>query len=106
MHGVNQFNQKAWLRPYTDINTKLRKEAKSEFVKDFKLKGNSVFGKSVEKVKKHRDIKLAITDKRRKQLVSEPNYHTTKWFEDLLAVERNKSKNEYSSVFRSANIIY
>ena len=46
---------------------------------------NFVFGKTMENVKKHRDIKLVTTDKRRNQLLSEPNYHTTKWFsEDLL----------------------
>ena len=46
---------------------------------------NFVFGKTMENVKKHRDIKLVTTDKRSNQLLSEPNYHTTKWFsEDLL----------------------
>ena len=54
---------------------------------------NAVFGKTVENVRKHRDIKLVTTDKRRNQLVSEPNYHTTKWFsENLLAVEMKKTK--------------
>ena len=53
---------------------------------------NSVFGKTMENVRKHRDIKLA-TDKRRNQLVSEPNYHTAKWFsEGLLAIEMKKIK--------------
>ena len=45
---------------------------------------NSVFGKTMENVRKHRDIKLVTTDKRRNQLVSEPNYHTTKWFSESL----------------------
>ena len=54
---------------------------------------NSVFGKTMENVRKHRDIKIVATDKRRNQLVSEPNYHTTKWFsEDLLAIEMKKIK--------------
>ena len=54
---------------------------------------NGVFGKTMENVKKHRDIKLVTTDKRRNQLVSEPNYHTTKYFpEDLLAIEMKKIK--------------
>ena len=39
---------------------------------------NAVFGKTIENVRKHRDIKLVATDKARNQLVSEPNYHTTK----------------------------
>ena len=47
----------------------------------------------MENVRKHRDIKLVTTDKRRNQLVSEPNYHKTKWFsEDLLAIEMKKKK--------------
>ena len=54
---------------------------------------NSVFGKTIENIKKHRDIKLVTTDKTRNQLVSESNYHITKWFsEDLLATEMKKIK--------------
>ena len=54
---------------------------------------NAVFGKTMENVRKQRDIKLVTTDKRRNQLVSEPNYHTTKWFsEKLLAVEIKRTK--------------
>ena len=54
---------------------------------------NSVFGKTMENVRKHRDIKLITTDKRRYQLVSEPNYHTTKWFsENVLVIEMKKIK--------------
>ena len=63
------------------MNTKLRGKAKNYFEKDFfKLKNNSVFGKTVENVRKHRDIKLVTTDKRRSHIVSEPNYHATKYF--------------------------
>ena len=54
---------------------------------------NAVFGKTMENVRKHRDIRLVTTDKRRNQLVTEPNYHTTKWFtENLLAIEMKKTK--------------
>ena len=54
---------------------------------------NSVFIKTMENVRKHKDIKLVKTNKRRNQLISEPNYHTTKWFsEDLLAIEMKKIK--------------
>ena len=76
------------------MNTKLSTEAKNDFERDFfKLMNNAVFGKTMENVKKHRDIKLVTTDKRRNQLVSEPNYHTAKYFsEDLLAIETKKIK--------------
>ena len=49
----------------------------------------------MENVSKYRDIKLVATDKRGNQLVSEPNYHTTKWFpENLLAIEMKKTKGK------------
>ena len=74
VHRVIQFNQEDWLKPYIDMNIKLRKEVKKDFAKDlFKLMNNSLFGKTMENVRKHRDIKLVTTDRRRTQLVSEPN---------------------------------
>ena len=76
------------------MNTKLRKEAKNNFEKGFfKLMNNAVFGKTMENVRKHRDIKLVTTDKRRNQLASEPNYHTQKYFsENMIAIEMKKTK--------------
>ena len=76
------------------MNNKLRKEAKNDFEKDFfKLLNNSVFGKTMENVRKHRDIKLVTTDEKRNKLVSEPNYHTAKCFsENLLGIEMKKTK--------------
>ena len=54
---------------------------------------NAVFGETMENVRKHRDIKLVTTDKRRNRLVSESNYHRTKWFsEKLLTIEMKKTK--------------
>ena len=76
------------------MNTKLRKEAKKDFEKDFfQLINNSVFGKTMENARKHRDFKLVATDEKRNKLVPEPNYHTAKRFsENLLAIEMKKTK--------------
>ena len=94
MPRVIQFNQKAWLKPYIDINTKLRTEAKNDFEKDFlKLMNNFVFWKLMENVRKHKDIKLVTKYKRRNQLALEPNYHKAKKFsENLMAIEMKKTK--------------
>ena len=75
------------------MNTKLRTEAQNDFKKDFfKLMNNNVFGKTRENIRKHIDIKLVTTYKRRNQLVSEPNYNTTKYFsENLMAIEMKKA---------------
>ena len=76
------------------MKTDLRKNAKNNFEKDFfKLMNNAVFGKYMENVRKHRDIKLVTTERRRNYLVSEPNYHTTKFFsENLLEIEMKKTE--------------
>ena len=94
VHRIIEFNQKAWLKPYIDMNTKLRKAAGNDFEKDFyKLMNNAVFGKTMENVRKHRDIKLVTTDKKRNKLVSEPNYHTVNYIsEDLSIIEMKRMK--------------
>ena len=70
------------------------KVIENDFEKNFfKLMNNSVFGKISENVRNHRDIKLVTSDKRRKRLVSEPNYHSHKKFSDhLMAIEMKKTR--------------
>ena len=85
--GVIEFDQEAWLKKYINFNTELRKNALNDFEKDFiKLMNNAVFGKTMENLRKHRDIKLVKTDKKRNKLVSEPNYHAMKLTDDNLAI--------------------
>ena len=94
IHRVIEFRQEAWLKPHIYMNTKLRTEAKNDFEKDFfKLMNNSVFGKTMENLRNHTDIKLVTNNERRNKLVSEPNYHSTKHFsENLLAIGMRKTK--------------
>ena len=74
------------------MNAKSRTDAKKDFEKYFfKLMTNAVSGKTMQNVRKHRDNELVTTDKRRNQLASEPNYHTSKYFsENLMATEMKK----------------
>ena len=78
-HRVIEFNQEAWSKKYIDM------KASNDFEKDFfKLMNNVVFGKAMENVRKHRDIKLVKTDHKRNKLVSEPNYQTMKLISENL----------------------
>ena len=72
VHRIIEFNQEAWLKLYIDMNTELRKIAKNDF----------------ENVRKHRDIKLVTTDKKRIKLISEPNYHTINYISEILSIIR------------------
>ena len=92
VHSVIRFRQEAWLKPYIDLNTELRRDAKNEFEKDFyKLKMNSTYGKTVQNDRKHRDIKLVTAEYKRNKLASESNYHSTKCIsKHLLVMEMKK----------------
>ena len=94
INRIIEFNQEAWLKPYIDMNTELRKLARNDFEKDlFKLMNNSVFVKTMENIRKHRDIKLVTTDKKRSKLVSESNYHTINLISEVLSIiEMKKTK--------------
>ena len=79
------------------MNTDLRKNTKNDFEKDFfKLMNNSVFGKAMENIRNHRDIRLVTSDKRRSILASEPNYHSSLHFKkfDDDGNEKGRSRNE------------
>ena len=90
------------------MNTELRKQTRNDFEKDFfKLMNNSVFRKTMENVRKHRDIKLVTKNKRKNYLVLEPNYHTTKYFSKcLLTIEMKKIKlKKNESVYLDLSIL-
>ena len=83
-----QFNQKSWLKPYINMNTKLRTEAKNDFENDFfKLMNNSVFGKKNNG--ESTEILLSNNRWKKKSIASEPNYHLTKYFSEKFDSNRN-----------------
>ena len=76
------------------MNTNLRTNAKNDFKKDFfKLKNNAAFGKTMENIRKHRDIRLVTNDKTRSLLASEPNYNATKHTSESLMIMEMKNVN-------------
>ena len=96
MHKVISFNQSAWLRPYIDMNTELRTNASNGFEKDYyKLKNNSVYGKTKENIRKNRHIYLDSNNKKYGKLVSEPNYYSAKYISKKLLVTEMKKRKIY-----------
>ena len=92
IHRALEFNQSPWLKPYIDFNTKKRAEAKNSFEKDFfKLMNNSVFGKTMENLRKRQDIKLVTDEEKLLKWASRPSFISSKIFnEDLVAVHKIK----------------
>ena len=75
IHRAIEFKQSAWMKEYIDFNTKLRTAAANDFEKDFyKLMNNSVFGKMMENIRKHRNIKLVTKREAYLKLVMKPNF--------------------------------
>ena len=82
------------MKAYIMLNTKLRKDAKNEFEKDFfKLMNNTVFGKTMENIRNHKDINLVTSDKKYLKYVMKPNFKDGHPFsKHLLAVEMGKGE--------------
>ena len=89
-----KFNQSAWLKPYINFNTELRKKAKNDFEKDFfKLMNNAVFRKTMKNIRKHKDIKLVTNEKAYLRNVMKPNFKSGVLFgENLMGCEMGKIK--------------
>ena len=94
IHRVIEFDQSPWLKTYIDFNTQLRKVATNDFEKDFfKLMNNSVFGKTIENIRKHRNIKLVTTEEKYLRTVMKPNFKSGVLFgENLMGCEMGKIK--------------
>ena len=92
VHRVLEFNQSPWMKKYIDFNTEKRKHAKNSFEKDFfKLMNNSVFGKTMENLRKRVDVKLVTNNRDLKNLTSKPTFVNSKIFnKNLVAVHKIK----------------
>ena len=94
IHRAIAFDQLPWLETYIDFNTQLRTAATNDLEKDFfKLMNNSVFGKTMENIRKHRNIKLVMTEEKYLRTVMKPNFKSGVLFgENLMGCEMGKIK--------------
>ena len=92
VHRVLEFNQSPWLKQYIDFDTKKRTDAKNAFEKDFfKLMNNSVFGKTMENIRKRVDVRLVTDENKLLKIAAKPTYVSCKIFnENLVAVHKIK----------------
>ena len=96
VHNIVSFKQEAWLKPYIDFNTQMRKEAKNEFEKDFfKLMNNSVFGKTMENLKNRVNIHATTSENNAVKWFSKVNMKNAKFFSGLYLIEMFKEEIVY-----------
>ena len=94
VHRAISFKQSPWMRPYIEKNTALRTATKIPFEKDFfKLMNNSVFGKTIENLRKRQSIKIVDKRKIALNLSKKPNFESATIFDkNLIAVHMQKTK--------------
>ena len=97
IHRGIKFREESWLEPYIMMNTKLRKNAKNDFEKDFfKLMNNSVFGKTMENIRNRVDIRL-LNDRRKAEKLTKPNFnHLTIFGENLISIHMKRTKLKFN----------
>ena len=100
VHRGIKFEESPWLKKYIDLNTSLRAKAVNDFEKDFfKLMNNSVFGKTIENIRKRVNIKLVTAQDSLKKLVAKPNYDSfTVFDENLVAVRMKHTKLTFNKL--------
>ena len=94
IHRGIVFHDSTWMKSYIDKNTKLRMQSKNTFEKNFfKLMNNSVFGKTMENIRKRTDIRLVTTPEQAIKLINKPNYtHRTTFSDNLVAIHMGKTE--------------
>lgn len=107
IHRVLQFNQSPWLQNYINFNTQLRTNSTTNFHKDFyKLMNNSIFGKTMENIRRRVDIRLCTSSKQASKLISKPNFdHRTIFSENLMAVHLKKTKINFCKPIQIGMVI-
>ena len=93
-HRIIRFEEREWMKRYIDLNTELRTKADNDFEKDFfKLMNNSVYGKTMENIRKRVDVRLVNSEEKGKMLAKRPNFkHCTIFSENLCAIEMRKTE--------------